>query len=124
MALDPALLLLIARVLIGGAFFVIGIRILLSLKLVAGFLAAKNIPYPTFVAASGAAIEIVLGALAIAGIALPAVSIGLALFVVAATLMGHDFWNQKGPQRSMELGTAISHLIMVGGLLSLAAASL
>jgi uncharacterized membrane protein YphA (DoxX/SURF4 family) len=62
--------------------------------------------------------------LVVAGIALPAASLGLALFVVAATLMAHDFWNLKGPQRSMEFGTALSHLIMVGGLVALAAASL
>ena len=45
-------------------------------------------------------------------------------FVLAATAMVHDFWRQTGQQRETDLGVAIANLIMVGGLLGLAAATL
>ena len=119
-----SILILAATVLAGSAFLVTGMRMHANIDMVAGILAAKGIPYPRFVAMSGAAIEVVLGGLMIVGVWLPAISIALAVFVLAATAMVHDFWRQTGQQRETDLGIAIANLIMVGGLLGLAAATL
>ncbi|MFC5068458.1 DoxX family protein [Flaviflagellibacter deserti] len=117
------LLLLLARVLAGGAFIVIGIRILRGLPLVADLLKSKRIPLPKLVAQCGAIIEIVLGALAISGFWLFEVAIAMAAFVIVATLMVHDIWNTRGPQREKELNVILSNTIIVGGLLAIAASA-
>jgi len=121
--LDPSLLLLAARVLVGGAFVVSGVRMALDQKGVTGFLTGKGVPYPAFVTLSGTAIEIVLGLAVIAGLWLPWVSLALAVFIVAATVMGHNFLREVGPARGGDINAVIANTIVVGGLLALAAAS-
>jgi uncharacterized membrane protein YphA (DoxX/SURF4 family) len=53
--MDLGVLVLVGRVLIGGAFLVSGIRLLKYLPMVSGLLAAKGVPYPRFVAATAMA---------------------------------------------------------------------
>ena len=55
MELDP--LVLVGRLLIGGALLVSGIRLLKFLPMVSGLLGAKGVPYPRFIAAAGGAFE-------------------------------------------------------------------
>ncbi len=125
MPTDPhSLLVLAASILVGGAFVATGMRLYANAEAAARILAGKNIPNPLFVVKAGAVIEIVLGALAVMGLFLPWVSLALAVFVLAATAMVHDFWRQSGQQREADLSIAIANLIMVGGLLGLAAATL
>ncbi len=119
--MDNTTLALIGRVLIGAAFLVSGVRIAIGLRMLSLLLTSKRVPQPMFVAGCGAAIEIVLGILVIAGIWLTPVALLLALFVVAATIMVHDFWNQKGVARLQDENVVISNVIIVGGLLVLAA---
>ncbi len=117
------ILLLLARILAGGAFIAIGIRLLRGLPLVVDLLKSKGIPLPRLVAQAGAVIEIFLGTLAISGLWLFEIAIAMAVFVVAATLMVHDIWNARGPQREKELNVILSNTIIVGGLLALAASA-
>lgn len=119
--MDPAFLLIVGRILIGGAFVVSGVRMFMALPMVSGLLTAKRVPFPFFVAAAGAGFEVVSGALAIAGIWLPTVALLLAAFIVAATAMVHDFWNQPpGPERASNQNAVISNTIIVGALLAIA----
>lgn len=119
--MDLSILAIAARVLVGLIFVVIGVRLLLGRSLVAALLAQKRIPAPAFVTLAGAAIEIVLGLLMIAGIMPSLVSIAMAVFVVAATVMVHDFWRLKGQRRAIEVNTVLTHTLVVGGLLAMAA---
>lgn len=119
--MDLSILAIAARLLVGLIFVVIGVRLLLGRSLVAALLAQKRIPAPAFVTLAGAAIEIVLGLLMIAGIMPSLVSIAMAVFVVAATVMVHDFWRLKGQRRAIEVNTVLTHTLVVGGLLAMAA---
>jgi putative oxidoreductase len=121
MGLD--LLVLVGRLLIGGAFLVSGIRLLKYLPMVSGMLAAKGVPYPRFVAAAGGVFEVVMGLIAMSGVWFPAVAIALAVFIVAATMMAHDFWNEEGMQRFADINAMIANTIIVGALLTLAGLS-
>jgi putative oxidoreductase len=121
--MDLGILASVGRVLIGGAFLFSGIRPLMSLPLVSRLLAAKRVPFPKFMAVAGGMFEVVMGLLAIAGFWLPAVAVALAIFIVAATLMVHDFWNEEGEQRFADLNAVISNVIIVGALLALAGLS-
>jgi putative oxidoreductase len=117
------LLVLVGRLLIGGAFLVSGIRLLKYLPMVSGMLAAKGVPYPRFVAAAGGVFEVVMGLIAMSGVWFPAVAIALAVFIVVATVMAHDFWNEEGMQRFADINAVIANTIIVGALLTLAGLS-
>jgi putative oxidoreductase len=121
MGLD--LLVLVGRLLIGGAFLVSGIRLLKYLPMVSGMLAAKGVPYPRFVAAAGGVFEVVMGLVAMSGVWFPVVTIALAVLIVAATVMAHDFWNEEGMQRFADINAMIANTIIVGALLTLAGLS-
>ena len=122
--MDIGILTVVGRVLIGGAFLVSGIRLLRHRLMVSGLLAAKRVPYPGVVAAAGGVFEIVMGLSAISGIGFPAVAVALAVFIAAATVMAHDFWNADGMQRFADINAVIANVIIVGALLALAGLSL
>ncbi len=117
------ILVVLGRLLIGGAFVFSGVRILQNLPAMTGLLAAKGVPYPRLVLMAGGAFEIVMGLAAISGVWFPAVAIALAIFIVAATLMVHNFWREEGPQRVADINAVISNVIIVGALLALAGLS-
>ena len=119
--MDLDILATIGRVIVGLAFLVTGIRLFQARVPVAGLLGQKGVPFPSLVPSAGAALEVILGILAIVGWALPAVFLAMAAFVVAATAMVHDFWRQTGPQRALEVNTVLAHSLIVGGLLVMAA---
>jgi putative oxidoreductase len=118
--MDFSLLTDIGRVLIGVAFVVSGVRILIELPMVSGLLATKRVPYPSFVGAAGGAFEVVAGAIVIAGFWTPVMMLLLAAFVVAATVMVHDFWNAQGAERAVDTNAVISNVIIVGALVAVA----
>ncbi len=119
--MDPTFLASAGRVLVGALFVGIGVRLLLSRRPVAMLLATKSIPQPLAVTVIGGAIEIVLGLAALAGVGLPIVFLGMAAFVIVATLMVHDFWRKRGMARALETNIVLSHALLVGGLLVMAA---
>ncbi|SHG01931.1 putative oxidoreductase [Kaistia soli DSM 19436] len=112
---------LVGRLLVGALFVVIGVRLLIGRRPVAMLLGSKRLPQPLGIAIIGGGIEIVLGLAAIVGVALPAVFVAMALFVVAATAMVHDFWNKKGMARTLDVNVVLSNGLIVGGLMVMAA---
>lgn len=121
--MDIGILADIGRVLVGAAFLVSGVRILMAVPMLGGLLAAKGVPYPVFVAGAGGVIEVVLGLAAIAGFWFPVVALLLAAFVVVATVMVHNFWTEDGAQRGADINAVISNVIIVGALIALAGLS-
>lgn len=121
--MDLGILVVVGRALIGGAFVFSGVRILQNVPMMTGLLAAKGVPYPRLVLMAGGIFEIVMGLAAISGMWFPAVAIALAIFIVAATLMVHDFWREEGAQRVADVNAVISNVIIVGALLALAGLS-
>lgn len=117
------LLVLVGRLLIGGALLVSGIRLLRYLPMVSGLLATKGVPYPRFVAAAGGVFEIVMALVVLSGAWFPVAAVAIAIFIVAATVMAHDFWNEDGMQRFADINAVIANTIIVGALLTLAGLS-
>jgi uncharacterized membrane protein YphA (DoxX/SURF4 family) len=52
------------------------------------------------------------------------VAVSLAVFIVAATVMAQDFWNEEGIQRFADINAVIANTIIVGALLAVAGLSL
>jgi putative oxidoreductase len=114
-----------ARIVTGGAFAIIGVRNVGNYKPISEMIGANKFPMPEFLAATGIAMQIGFGVLMVVGL-FPLVSaLGLVIFTVVATLMAHSFWMFKdNAQRGAELGSFLSNMIMIGGLLALVAAAL
>ncbi|HWJ71730.1 MAG TPA: DoxX family membrane protein [Kaistia sp.] len=112
---------LAGRIVVGALFVIIGVRLLIGRRAVAMLLGSKKLPQPLAIAIAGGGLEIVLGLAALAGLALPAVFVAMALFVIAATAMVHDFWNKKGMARTLDVNVVLSHGLIVGGLIVMAA---
>ncbi|WP_280536998.1 DoxX family membrane protein [Halopenitus sp. POP-27] len=96
-------LFLIARLVFGGVLAFTGINHFLDVEGMAGYAEMKGVPLPTFsVIASG--VLLVFGGLGIAAGALPALAAGaLAVFLLVATPMMHDFWAVPEDQQESEM---------------------
>jgi putative oxidoreductase len=118
--MDLSFLVIVGRIIMGAAFVVSGVRMAMSFPMVIGLLTAKKAPFPGVAAAVGVAVEIVLGILVVFGIWLVPIAVILAVFVLAATILVHDFWNQEGMQKIQDQNTWLSNLIIIGALLAIA----
>lgn len=116
--------LLAARIVVGGAFLIIGLRNIGARRAIAGMLRAFRFPMPGLLASVGIAMQVGFGALMISGLYPLVAALGLLAFTVLATLMAHSFWTYPPADRPAQINAFLANLIMIGGLLALAAAAL
>jgi putative oxidoreductase len=72
---------------------------------------------PALMAACTITVQLVGGLSLVTGVAQAAGAGLLALFTVAATLIGHRYWLLTGDPAKQAFTTALEHLAIVGGLL-------
>ena len=115
------LVLLVARVLVGGVIAFMGLNHFMQSDAMAGYAEAKGLPAPTvMVYASG--LVLVLGGLGIALGVFPAVAaVAIAGFLVVAALTVHDFWAVPDEQAQDEMTHFLKNLAMAGAVLAFAA---
>jgi putative oxidoreductase len=111
----------LGRVLLGGVCLWAGIEHFLHFQPPLAIIRARGVPYPAAVLVIGSIWEIVLGALVTAGLWLAPASLGLVVFMIAATIIMHNFWDFRGAERVQHLHVALGNAMIVGGLLVLAA---
>jgi len=119
-----AIIILVAQVLMGGAFLIAGLRNMRSFSVLESALAAKNVPFPGVSLGIGIALQIVCGALLAIGFWSALAAAGLILFVVLATLLFHNFWAYEGAERVNHINGFISNMALIGGFLALLAIAL
>ncbi|TIW00752.1 MAG: DoxX family protein [Mesorhizobium sp.] len=110
-----------ARLLLGGAFVFAGLRNIQNRKLVASLMAARGVPQAGLALCLGIALQVVAGALVIAGIWTAPAAAALILFLVVATPMFHNFWDHRGPDRASRINGVVSNVALAGGFLALIA---
>ena len=122
--MEAATFLLIARVLTGAAFFMLGLINIGNHGPLTGLMRARSIPLPPISAAIGIGMQIVFGAMLATGLLPVIAALGLALFVVMATVIAH--WPFMGTleERKSNTLSCLSNAIMLGGLLALAGTAL
>ena len=69
-------------------------------------------------------LQIVAGALAIAGLWTAIACAVLVLFLIVATPMFHNFWDHQGPERASRINGFVGNVALSGGFLTLIAQSL
>ena len=114
-------LILVARLLLGGAFLVSGLRNIRAIDGLASVIGSRGLPLPRLAAIIGVALEIVAGALVAIGPFAVFGGLGLVVFCVLATLIFHNFWNYQGAERVSHLNAFISNTALSGGFLLVAA---
>lgn len=117
-------LALIARVVTGGVFAIVGVRNAVNHAPLAEFMKLRRVPAPALSAWIGTATQIVLGALLAAGLWPLTATIGLAIFVVMATLIAHWPFDKSGAERTENITACLVNLLVLGGLLAHVALSL
>ena len=117
-------LILLARLLLGGAFLVFGIRNIWNVDGLTAALTARGLPQPRVAAIFGIALQIVGGVLTAIG---PFGAIGglaLIVFLVLATMLFHNFWDHSGPDRVTHLNASIMNAGLAGAFLLVMAIAL
>ena len=110
-------LILVAQVLLGGAFLVAGLRNARSFANLGPVLAAKGVPLPRLALAIGLALEIGCGALLAIGLWSAFASAGLIVFVILATLLFHNFWAYEGAEKTPHINAFIVNTALIGAFL-------
>ena len=104
------------RILIGSFFVIAGVLKFMDIGMVAGYVASVGLPMETAVAWVAAIVITLLGAMLIVGYKPYEATLGLALYVILATLIFH------GPQYwPTEMGSFIKNVGLLGGILAMAA---
>ncbi len=113
---------LIGRILIAALFLPAGISKLTNFAGTAGYFTSLGIAAPTLTTGVVIAVEI-LGSLAILlGFRTAIASIGLAVFTLIASVIGHAYWAAPADQAFVAQLLFFKNIAVIGGLLALASA--
>jgi putative oxidoreductase len=117
-------LLLLARLLMGGAFVIFGLRNFRNFQKMRPGMAEKKVPLPDVALAIGLLLQTLGGALVLLGIFTPWGAAAIILFLILATVMYHPFWGFAGEERTPHLNAFIINSALIGGALAIMSASL
>jgi len=111
---------LMGRILISVIFLLSGITKVMNFSGMVAFMASKGMPMPNVMIAGALIVEI-LGALClITGFQTRIASLIMFLYVIAATLMFHNFWTMQGAMRTDNQVNFLKNVAIMGGLLMVA----
>jgi len=109
-------LLLIGRLLIALVFVQSGFGKLMDIPGFAASLGRNGLPAPLPLAYLGAAVEFLTGLALLLGFATRYAALVLVLFIVAATLISHRYWELSDPtQHRMQAINFAKNMAMIGG---------
>ena len=120
----PSALLLVARILMGGAFVIAGIRNFRALDRLTGLMAGRGVPQAGLVTTAGVALQTASGLLVAIGVLTPWAALGEAIFLIAATLIVYPFWSYPEAERFPHVNACITNTALIGGFLLLCAVTL
>lgn len=108
-------LLLIGRVLLGGIFVQSGFAKLMALGAFAASLEKAGVPAPSVLAVIGACVEFFGGLAVVLGLATRYAAGLMILFVIAATLISHRYWEIHDAARRAQEVNFFKNVAIVGG---------
>jgi len=111
------LLFILARLLLGGAFVLFGLRNIGNLERLTGAMTAKGLPQARLLMMTGIAMQIVGGAMVATGVLAAWGAAILIVFLYVAVYLFHDFWRFAGPERKPHENAWIMNTALAGGFL-------
>lgn len=115
--LDISTLTILGRLLLGGAFVFAGARNIANVPLLSGMMAARGVPQARLCLWLGIVLQIVAGAMLIAGLCTAWAAAALIAFLAVATVMFHNFWDYQGADRASRINGVVSNVALVGSFL-------
>jgi putative oxidoreductase len=109
----------LARVMLAAVFLFSGQDKLRHWRASVAEVGDVGLPLPAVFAAATILTQLLGGAALAVGIGASVGAALLALFTIAATVLGHRFWLLHGSAAKQELTTSLEHVAIVGGLLSI-----
>lgn len=120
---DFSVLALMGRFFLGGAFVFAGLRNIANAKLLTGMMTARGVPQAGLVLWAGIVLQILAGLMVAIGFQAAYAAAALIAFLVAGTLMFHNFWDHQGPDRASRINGAVSNVALAGSFLLVIASS-
>jgi len=105
------------RLLLGGAFVFAGIRNILNRPLLTNIMTARGVPQAGLLLWAGIVVQIVAGALFVAGLWTALAAAALIGFLIVATLMFHNFWDHQGAERAARINGVVANIALTGGFI-------
>lgn len=112
---------LIGRILLAAIFLVSGFDKIAGFQGLIGTIASKGLPVPEFFAAATIALELIAGAMLVAGWKVRWAALALAAFTLLLAFLFHNFWAVPEVQKVMQQIHFMKNMGIVGGLLYIAA---
>lgn len=109
-----------ARIMIGQIFIIAGIGKIADFAGTAGYMASKHMPAVTFFLVMAILFEVLGGISLLAGFKARLGALALIVFLLATTLIFHNFWALEGVDRQMQMIQFMKNLAILGGLLMMA----
>jgi uncharacterized membrane protein YphA (DoxX/SURF4 family) len=110
---------LLGRVLFGALLAFTGVNHFQNVDAMTGYAEAKGLPLPR-VGVVGSGVVLIAGGLGIVAGVAPVLAAGaLAVFLVAAAVLFHDFWAAPEEERQNEMNHFVKNVVMAGGALTL-----
>ena len=110
--------LFLGRLLLGGAFVFAGLRNIQNADFLTQLMAARGVPQARLALWAGIVLQIVAGALVVAGLWTAIACAVLVLFLIVATPMFHNFWDHQGPDRASRINGFVGNVALAGGFLT------
>ncbi|WP_109123887.1 DoxX family protein [Dyella sp. C11] len=112
-------MLLLARLLLMVLFVIFGWSKLLSFSSTVAYMGSVGVPMPAVSAAIAVIMEFFVGIAIAVGFYTRPLAIVLALYTLAAAIIGHQFWNMVDPERIGAMINFYKNVSIAGGLLLL-----
>ena len=116
--MNPAIPMLIGRVLLALIFLLSGLSKFGGLEGTAGYIASKGLPFAQLLALATAVIEVGAAALLIVGWQARWAALALAAFTLLASVLFHNYWALPAEQQMMQQLMFMKNIAIVGGLLA------
>jgi putative oxidoreductase len=113
-------MLLLARLLLMVLFVIFGWSKITGFSDTTAYLGSVGVPMPTVSAAIAVIMEFFVGVAIAIGFYTRPLAIALALYTIAAAVIGHQFWNMVDPERIGAMINFYKNVSIIGGLLLLA----
>lgn len=112
-------LILLARILLVVLFVKFGFDKLLGFTATVTYMTSTGAPLPGLLALIAVVMEFGLGITLLLGFYTRPLALALAIYTLAAALIGHRYWNMEGMQHYLSMINFYKNISIVGGLLLL-----
>jgi putative oxidoreductase len=111
--------ILVARLLLMALFVIFGWSKLMGFTGTVAYMTSEGVPLPAVSAAVAVIMEFFVGIAIVLGFYTRPLALLLALYTLAAALIGHPFWNMVDPDRTGAMINFYKNVSIAGGLLLL-----